>query len=196
MIGLGIAAAIIFFGSIAFIAAYASRMICADVEPAPDGPRAGKPPVIALVVGAAILGGAIVAAQATPAQIGLSVLVVFAMVACWCSDATCGLLPDVFTLVPLALLAVFAFIQRDWQMALSAAFIFVPFAGMAALHTRARNGLGGCKARDDHGGGARRAAGALSASRRVRLQRPSVIASPGGRRPRLHSRRTSRPRPP
>ena len=52
----------------------------------------------------------------------------------------CGLLPDVFTLGPLALLAVFAFIQRDWQMALSAAFIFVPFAGMAA-YTRG-HGMG------------------------------------------------------
>lgn len=115
-------------------------MLCADVEAAPDGPATGKPPAIVLVGGAAILGGLIVAIGATPQQIGISALVVFVMVACWCTDMICGLLPDVVTLGALALLAVFAFIQRDWQMALSAFFIFVPFAG-AAIFTHG-HGMG------------------------------------------------------
>jgi Flp pilus assembly protein protease CpaA len=138
VISVGILAAAIFFGSLAFISVSASRMLCADVEAAPDGPPTGKPPVIALVGGAAVVGGLIIATGATPEQIVLSALVVFVMVACWCTDMICGILPDVVTLGALALLAVLAFIQRDWQMALSAFFIFVPFAG-AAIFTR---GLG------------------------------------------------------
>ena len=37
-------------------------------------------------------------------QIGIAAIGVFALVACWCSDSICGIVPDVFTLGPLAVI--------------------------------------------------------------------------------------------
>ena len=87
---IGIIAAALFFGSIAFIAVQASRAACNGVLPAPDGPPPSKPPDAVLIVAAALLGGLVVALGATPTQIAIAALVVFALVACWCSDMLCG----------------------------------------------------------------------------------------------------------
>ena len=89
---IGIIAAALFFGSIAFIAVQASRAACNGVLPAPDGPAPSKPPDVVLIVAAALLGGLVVALGAAPAQIAIAALVVFALVACWCSDMLCGIL--------------------------------------------------------------------------------------------------------
>ena len=41
---------------------------------------------------------------------------IFALVACWCSDALCGVSPDASPLAPLAALLLFAIAQRDWEV--------------------------------------------------------------------------------
>ena len=128
---IAIVAAAAFFGCLAFIAAQASRFVCADVVPMDDGPPPGKAPVIVLVAAATVIGGILVATGALPLQIGIAAIVVFALVASWCSDATCGIVPDVFTLIPLALLLLFALAQRDWTTVVSSVVVFAPFAGAA-----------------------------------------------------------------
>ena len=130
-----VAAAAIFFASIAFIGVWLSGVVCADIVPADDGPAPGKPPSVALIAASGVLGGILVASGAQPLQLGIGAIVLFALVACWCSDATCGIVPDVFTLPPLALLLFFAIAHQDWGVIASAAITFVPFAG-AALFTR------------------------------------------------------------
>ena len=142
---IGIIAAALFFGSIAFIAVQASRAACNGVLPAPDGPPPSKPPDVVLIVAAALLGGLVVALGAAPAQIAIAALVVFALVACWCSDMLCGILPDVFTLAPLGLLLVFALTQRNWGLIFSALVVFVPFAGAAAFSRGYGMGWGDAK---------------------------------------------------
>ena len=142
---IGIIAAALFFGSIAFIAVQASRAACNGVLPAPDGPPPSKPPDAVLIVAAALLGGLVVALGAAPAQIAIAALVVFALVACWCSDMLCGILPDVFTLAPLGLLLVFALTQRNWGLIFSALVVFVPFAGAAAFSRGYGMGWGDAK---------------------------------------------------
>jgi prepilin signal peptidase PulO-like enzyme (type II secretory pathway) len=132
---IAIAAAAIFFAAVAVIAAQISRAFCADIEPADDGPAPFKPPYAALVAASAALGALIIATHATPLQLGISAIVVFALVACWCSDALCGIVPDVFTLVPLAALLLFSLAQRDWGIVISASIVFTPFAA-AALFSR------------------------------------------------------------
>jgi prepilin signal peptidase PulO-like enzyme (type II secretory pathway) len=127
-----------FFGCIGFIATQTSASVCRNIAPADDGPQTSKPPYAALVVAAALLGGIFVALHTPPLELGIAAIVIFALVACWCSDALCGFLPDAFTLGPLAAILLFAFAQRDWEIIVSAAIIFVPFAG-AALFSR---GLG------------------------------------------------------
>ncbi|MBV9717940.1 MAG: prepilin peptidase [Candidatus Eremiobacteraeota bacterium] len=129
------AAAAIFFGALAIMGALAGRAICAGVEPAADGPATGTPPYAVLVVGSALIGGFLLAAKFTPLEIGIAAIVLFALVACWCTDVICGMVPDAFTLVPLAALLLFSFAQHDWWIAFSAAIAFAPFA-VAALFTR------------------------------------------------------------
>ena len=142
---IGIIAAALFFGSIAFIAVQASRAACNGVLPAPDGPPPSTPPDAVLIVAAALLGGLVVALGAAPTQIAIAALVVFALVACWCSDMLCGILPDVFTLAPLGLLLVFALTQRNWGLIFSALVVFVPFAGAAAFSRGYGMGWGDAK---------------------------------------------------
>jgi prepilin signal peptidase PulO-like enzyme (type II secretory pathway) len=132
---IAVIAAGVFFGCLAFIAVHVSRSVCANVPPADDGPKPGKAPAAVLVVASAVLGGLLVAWHVPPLQIGIAAIVLFALVACWCSDAMCGIVPDLFTLVPLAALLLFSIAQRDWGMILSAAIVFVPF-GAAALFSR------------------------------------------------------------
>jgi prepilin signal peptidase PulO-like enzyme (type II secretory pathway) len=129
------ALAAVFFACIAVIAIQASRAICANIQPADDGPVPGKPPYILLVVASAVVGALLTRMQATPVDLGIGAIVLFALVACWCSDAICGIVPDLFTLVPLAVLLLFAVAQRNWGMALSASVVFAPFA-IAAIVSR------------------------------------------------------------
>ncbi|MBV8344109.1 MAG: prepilin peptidase [Candidatus Eremiobacteraeota bacterium] len=136
----GIALAAVFFGCIAFIATQLSRALCAGVSPAADGPLPGTPPYAILVLAAVVIGGSLVALGATPVQIGIAAMVIFALVACWCSDTLCGLVPDVFTLAPLAALLLFAAAQREWDLVASAAIVFAPFAA-AAMFSRG-HGMG------------------------------------------------------
>jgi prepilin signal peptidase PulO-like enzyme (type II secretory pathway) len=137
---IAVGAAVVFFGCVAFIAMQLSGIVCAGVAPEEDGPAAGRPPYVVLVAAAAVLGGVLVALGTTPVQIGIAAIVIFALVACWCSDTTCGIVPDVFTLGPLAALLLFSVAMRDWWMVASAAIVFVPFA-VAALVSRG-NGMG------------------------------------------------------
>ena len=130
----------VFFASLAIVAIQISRALCAHIEPADDGPPPGTPPYVVLPPAAALVGVALVMLHAGPLELGIAAMVLFALVACWCSDAMCGIVPDVFTLVPLAALVLFAVAQRNWTMALSAPLVFAPFAAAAFL-TRGR-GMG------------------------------------------------------
>ena len=124
----------LFFGSIAFIATQTSTSVCSGITPADDGPRAGKPPYILLVAAAAALGAFLAYRSTPPVHLELGDRD-FAMVACWCSDALCGFLPDAFTLAPLAALLLFAIAQHDWEIVISGVIVFVPFA-IAAIFSK------------------------------------------------------------
>lgn len=135
-----IIAATIFYASVAIIAIGASRAICKDIAPEEDGPPSGRPPYLVLVVASAIVGGLLMYWHALPLQLGIGAMVLFALVACWCSDAVCGIVPDAFTLAPLAALLLFSLAQHDYGIVISAAAVFVPFA-LAALFSHGR-GMG------------------------------------------------------
>jgi prepilin signal peptidase PulO-like enzyme (type II secretory pathway) len=142
---IAIAAAAAFFGCVAFIGIALSRSVCAGIAPAEDGPAPGKVPIVALVGGAAVLGGVLMASHALALQLGIAAIAVFALAACWYSDATCGIVPDLFTLAPLAALLFFAVAQRDWMTIISAAVIFVPFALVALVSRGYGMGWGDAK---------------------------------------------------
>jgi prepilin signal peptidase PulO-like enzyme (type II secretory pathway) len=142
---IGIIVAAVFFGSVAFIGIQVSRAVCAGVSPEADGPATGTTPVIVLVAASALLGGILVWQRATPAQFGIIAIVVFALVACWCSDLLCGILPDYFTVAPLGLLLVFAVTQHNWELIVSALFVAVPFVAAAAFSRGYGMGWGDAK---------------------------------------------------
>jgi leader peptidase (prepilin peptidase)/N-methyltransferase len=128
------------FACAAFLGIQASAALCAKIEPFEDGPKPGHPPTPWLIGGAALIGAALAAQSATLPQLGLAAMVTTALVACWYSDVRVGIVPDYFTLLPLGVLGVVAFVVHDPIALLSTLAVTVPFA-LAALFSRGR-GMG------------------------------------------------------
>jgi prepilin signal peptidase PulO-like enzyme (type II secretory pathway) len=128
------------YGTLAFVGAAWSARMCANLPLLEDGPQAAVPPVKALVAGAAAIGILIALHRAPPQQTLLLGIVVLALAAIWCSDTSHGIVPDVFTLGPLAAILLVAVLMQQWWIVLSAAVPFVPFA-IAALLSKGR-GMG------------------------------------------------------
>lgn len=128
------------FACAAIAGLVAAAAICSRIEGYDDGPLPGTPPVVALVAGAALIGG-VAGAHADAARLGLVAIVTAAFVAAWYCDVARGVIPDVFSLGPLALIAVLAFTAwHDPRMVVSALIVVVPFA-LAAYFSRGR-GMG------------------------------------------------------
>ncbi|HEY0613563.1 MAG TPA: prepilin peptidase [Candidatus Elarobacter sp.] len=127
------------FACAAIAGLVAAAAICARVEGYDDGPQPGTPPVVALVAGAALIGG-IAGAHSDVARLGLVAVVTAAFVAAWYCDVARGVVPDVFSLGPLAVIAVLAFVWHDPRMVVSSLIVTVPFS-LAAYLSRGR-GMG------------------------------------------------------
>ncbi len=121
------------YGGAATLVLAGAARICDGIEPFDDGPVPGKPPVAGLVAGVALCGAALAARTASVPALAVTGLVIVALAACWYCDARCGIVPDLFTLVPLAIVLAAAGIARDPAPFVSAAVVFVPFAGAALL---------------------------------------------------------------
>lgn len=134
----------VFFALAASVGVLLANAVADHITPLPDGPPPSPPPILWLVAGCAAIGAVVVAHAlvlgAAPAQIAVVALVCVALVACWVCDARTGIVPDYFTLGPLAAILAVALWQRDWWLIASAAIPFVPFA-LAALLSRGR-GMG------------------------------------------------------
>ncbi len=137
LIVLGVAAA---FGAAALGGVYLARRICAGITPFEDGPRTGRPPASLLVAVAAAAGAFEAWRGVTGAELVIVAALACVLVAIWCSDVRCGIVPDAFTLVPLAAVIITAVALQQWWVVASAAIVFVPFAG-AAIASRGR-GMG------------------------------------------------------
>lgn len=131
--------------SVAFAAAggagaYAASRMCSRIVSFEDGPAPGDPRV-ALLVGAAALAGALEGGRglALPALASAAMLCA-ALVAIWYCDVRRGIVPDVFTLIPLGIIVLGAALIGQWPVVISAAIVFVPFA-VAAAASRGR-GMG------------------------------------------------------
>jgi len=130
----------ILFAGLSFAATRTSRALCRNLVPFSDGPRAAKPPTLAFVGLAACLGGALGARHASVQELALAGLLTAALVACCYSDIAFGVVPDSFTLLPLAAVIALSAYERDARPALSALVVCVPFA-LAAYFSGGR-GMG------------------------------------------------------
>jgi prepilin signal peptidase PulO-like enzyme (type II secretory pathway) len=134
---LGTAAA---YGGAAVLALLGAARLCDGIVPFEDGPVPGRPPVAGLVIGAALCGAALAVRTAGVPALAVDGLVIVALAACWYCDARTGIVPDLFTLLPLAIVFAVACVARDPAPFVSAAVVFVPFA-CAALFSNGR-GMG------------------------------------------------------
>ncbi|HEY0394717.1 MAG TPA: prepilin peptidase [Candidatus Elarobacter sp.] len=127
------------FACAAIAGLVAAAAICARVEGYDDGPQPGTPPVVALVAGAALIGG-IAGAHGDVARLGLVAVVTAAFVAAWYCDVARGVVPDIFSLGPMAVIAALAFVWHDPRMVVSSLIVAIPFS-LAAYLSRGR-GMG------------------------------------------------------
>lgn len=139
MISTTLATALV-YGSLAWFGVMLSARVCRDLPRLPDGPPAGNVPVAWLVASASGLG-AVLAIHGLPVlQLLIIGLICMALVAAWCSDVTSGIVPDIFTMVPLAAVLAFAIATQSWWLVASAFVPLLPF-GLAALASKGR-GMG------------------------------------------------------
>jgi leader peptidase (prepilin peptidase)/N-methyltransferase len=116
------------------IFAYAGVLIARTYfggDPIADGPPVGEPPV-SLLLGAAVVIGAICAYREMPPQALAIVAASCAlMTAIWYTDVTRGIVPDSLTLIPLGALIVAGCLTGRWYVAVVALVPAAPFAFMA-----------------------------------------------------------------
>jgi prepilin signal peptidase PulO-like enzyme (type II secretory pathway) len=128
------------FAAAGWIGTLAAGALCAGRTPFDDGPQPVAFRRWPFALAGCCIGAVLAAHGAPPAQLAVLVLVMFALAGGAAADLACGVLPDVFTLGPLALIVGFGFAARDVTPALGAAFAFAPFAA-AAIFSRGR-GMG------------------------------------------------------
>ena len=129
----------VLFGAAGFAGSVAGRYFAERLESLPGGPSPARAPVPLLLACCALIGAAI-GPRTTPVHALVLALVCAALIAVWITDARRGIVPDIFTLGPLALVLFIALREHAWWLMISAAVPFVPFAA-AALITNGR-GMG------------------------------------------------------
>lgn len=128
------------FGCASYLAIRAVASICDRTVPFEDGPRPGRPPTVALIGGATMVGG-LLASRALPfPTLAIFLILIVSLAACWYSDVRCGIVPDYFTLGPLAIVLMAALVTRNFAPLIAAAVVFLPFA-IAAYVSKGR-GMG------------------------------------------------------
>jgi len=115
------------------------------IDSLPDGPPQQRAPIAVLLVACAVIGAFIAAHGNSPAQIVVLAIVCLALAAIWIVDARRGIVPDAFTLGPLALILLFALYQHHWGNFIAAIIPLTPFAAAAALSKGRGMGWGDVK---------------------------------------------------
>jgi prepilin signal peptidase PulO-like enzyme (type II secretory pathway) len=124
--------AIVAFAGAAALGLAAARGVCGSItESPPGGPQPGVVPQRLLVGSAAVLG-AIAAYRGLPFT-GLAIvwLACGLLTAIWASDVVRGIIPDVFTIVPLGAILLAAALAGHWEVCAAAVVPAVPFAFLA-----------------------------------------------------------------
>lgn len=99
-----------------------------------DGPAPGSAPLPWIIGGCAVIGALVTTHTTDLTQIAVYSIVAVALAAIWCTDVLYGIVPDVFTLVPLALIFAIALLRQEpWPFLYAATVPFMPFAVTAAV---------------------------------------------------------------
>ncbi|HLI97174.1 MAG TPA: prepilin peptidase [Candidatus Baltobacteraceae bacterium] len=128
------------FGCAAACGVALAQALCAHVEPLEGGPPPQNlHPALPIAV-TALVGFLLGLHHATPLQTAIVALLCVPLTGAWYADARKGVVPDAFTLVPLAAVALEVVLHHTWFVAVSAAVTGGAFTA-AALISRGR-GMG------------------------------------------------------
>ncbi len=135
----------VIFGCGAYLAIQLSDYVVKDIPRYEDGPVPGRMPVRWVIPGAMVIGAVIGLRVPDLLSIAAFGLVIFSVVAAWNSDAKKGIIPDYFTLVPLAIVLLPAALHGNWWPIFWAAAAFIPFAGASYISKGRGMGWGDSK---------------------------------------------------
>lgn len=133
----------VFFG----LASYVGILLGSTVSAVPfdDGPQPAEPPSAWIVAGAALVGFFSLAESPNAKHVVIDAIVVCALAAIWCTDVRFGLVPDVFTIVPLVIVVGVGLMNGEPWPLVSAFIAFVPFACLAIVSKGVGMGWGDVK---------------------------------------------------
>lgn len=133
------------FGCVAWLGALLAERLYGRERPFDDGPlRVEVPPWLVGIVGAVVgIGIGIHALDA--ARIALLLAMVFVLTVCTVTDLNCGIVPDLFTLVPLEAIVAFSAVRGDFAPLFAAVLASLPFAIMASASRGRGMGWGDVK---------------------------------------------------
>ena len=119
--------AIVFAGA-AWGGARVAEPLYARYRPHADGPAPIAFARWPFAVAGACIGVALSLHGVAPAHLAVLLLVTVALAGCTAADLACGILPDLFTIGPLAIVIALGVVSGDWTPLLGATFAFIPFA--------------------------------------------------------------------
>jgi prepilin signal peptidase PulO-like enzyme (type II secretory pathway) len=108
-----------------------SKVVTAGTVAHPDGPARGSVPPLLLIVACATLGGTAGSRGVSISALEIIALVCGLLSAIWVADVTVGIIPDVFTLVPLGAVFVASMMIGHWEMLIASLVPAIPFAALA-----------------------------------------------------------------
>ncbi len=124
---LSIALGMVAFAATTYGAVVLAKRVCRSIEPFADGPPPGEPPVFAMYGLAIAVGAALAYHHTSVSTLLCAALINGCLIAIWWSDVRCGIIPDVFSLPPLAIMLIYHIYTRDfWSLVIVAAVTF-PF---------------------------------------------------------------------
>lgn len=130
----------LFFAAAGFLGVVLASSIVPRIQRFEDGPAPSPSPDYAIIGVCGLLGAIVTPHAGSPAQIAFLAVLFVSLAAIWHTDVRTGIVPDVFTLGPLAIITLVALIERDWMLLISMAVPAVPFA-IAAWISKGR-GMG------------------------------------------------------
>lgn len=133
------------FGCAASVAVTLAQLLTARVPDLDDAPRRTNLHPVIPVAFTAALGVLLAARGADTLQLAVVALAAIPLVGSWYSDARKGIIPDWFTLLPLALIAVYVVLHHAWAVALFSVIMFAIFACAAIISHGRGMGWGDAK---------------------------------------------------